>query len=35
MMAGPEDDDAREAVDRINEELGTDYEVLDTSEEND
>lgn len=31
-MAGPEDD-AQEAVDRINEELGTDYEVLDTSEE--
>jgi hypothetical protein len=34
-MAGPEDDKAREAVKRINEELGTDYEVLDTSGEDD
>lgn len=33
MMAGPEDDEACEAVKRINEELGTDYVVLDTSEE--
>lgn len=32
-MAGPEDDKAQEAVERINKELGTDYEVLDTSEE--
>jgi hypothetical protein len=32
-MAGPGDNDAQRAVDRINEELGTDYEVLDTSEE--
>ena len=35
MMAGPKDDEAQRAVDAINDTLGTDYEVLDTSEEND
>ena len=34
-MAGPEDDEAQRAVDRINDTLGTDYEVLDTSDEDD
>jgi hypothetical protein len=29
----PSREEAREAVDKINEALGTDYEVLDTSEE--
>lgn len=33
-MAGPEEDQrAQEAVDRLNEATGQDYEVLDSSEE--
>ena len=34
-MAGPDDDEAQRADGAINEALGTDYEVLDTGEEND
>lgn len=33
MMAGPEEDRAQEAVDKLNEATGQDYEVLDTSDE--